>query len=28
VISVVDAASVTQYSFSLENDTGLVRRLP
>ncbi len=28
VISVVDAASVIQYSFSLENDTGLVRRLP
>ena len=28
VIIVVDAASVTQYSFSLENDTGLVRRLP
>jgi prepilin-type N-terminal cleavage/methylation domain-containing protein len=28
VISVIDAASVPQYRFSLENDTGLVRRLP
>lgn len=28
VISVVDAAGIAQHRFQLENDTGLVRRLP